>query len=228
MKAKFQTFTACGPRRKNEDALAAVKCPQKNRSRYLFVVCDGMGGHSHGEVASQTVIQYLLRHWDFHIEDDIGKVFHSILFVSANFQIYARDNGYTEMGTTLVMASLDGNKMHIAHLGDSRAYLMRPSKGLIYRTKDHTRFTPEGWEVITNAFFTGDPERARPEIEDFEVQPGDRLLLCTDGVYKCISDDALIAHLRLTSDISVIANKLEQWCEQHSHDNYSAILIELT
>lgn len=86
------------------------------------------------------------------------------------------------MGTTMVMASVEGNIITIAHCGDSRCYLLRDGT-VVCQTKDHAD-THCGSESVTRCFFSFFPEAAVPDIVQFAVKRGDRIFLCSDGVYK--------------------------------------------
>lgn len=138
---------------------------------------------------------------------------------------------HCEMGTTMVMASIANNVATIAHVGDSRCYVIRQSSvgngekyEKLYQTKDHVR-TAFGWEVVSRCFFSYQGERAVPEIHQIRVQPGDRLLLCTDGVYKCVPPDILTNCLMDDRLLEQIVDVIDSLCEKNGNDNYTAILI---
>ena len=86
--------------------------------------------------------------------------------------------GHVKMGTTMVMASIEGDTVTIAHLGDSRCYLMRPDEGLLYQTKDHIRME-YGWQIIDRCFFSYRPEACEPDVVQFKLKAGDRIMLCS-------------------------------------------------
>ena len=114
-KMKYIRFSEKGPRMNNEDCLNIVEIADK---RTLFVVCDGMGGHSCGEVASNTVCDSFSAYWQEHPEviDSVQKIKDAAKVAS---QAIDEVSCYYQMGTTLVMASIEGQTAHVAHAGDN-------------------------------------------------------------------------------------------------------------
>lgn len=210
MKISYATISKTGRRSKNEDALRVIDMPEKGR--WMGIVCDGMGGHAMGEVASSTVVKVISDYWEkfskmYDREEKVIKACKkaSVAFDQRSFELHA------QMGTTMVMASIEGNKVTIAHIGDSRGYLLRKGytdwkafaetadmthieKDIVYQTQDHVNIQ-YGWETVAKCFFSFRPEVAVPDIVQFEIQPGDRILLCSDGLYKCIAPNILKEHL---------------------------------
>ena len=127
-----------------------------------------------------------------------------------------------EMGTTMVMASAEGNIVTIAHCGDSRCYLLRAG-AVVYQTQDHA---DPNWdsEVVTICFFSMNPEVAVPEVARFEVQPGDRIFLCSDGVYKAMAPQIITARLQDDKPLDEVVDVIKFMCEKFSTDNYTGIL----
>ena len=144
VKIQYATISETGTRKNNEDAFRMIGTSDGNR--WLAVVCDGMGGHDKGEVASETVADAIVNYWR-KAEDEIDrkdKVEKACLKARVALDECAFNMGHVKMGTTMVMASIEGDTVTIAHLGDSRCYLMRPAVGLLYLTKDHIRMEC-GW-----------------------------------------------------------------------------------
>lgn len=162
----------------------------------MGIVCDGMGGHTHGEVASRLVVDAITTYWNDHLKepDTSEKVIKACKKASHQFDKKVYELGHTQMGTTMVMACLQGNHLTIAHLGDSRCYFFDSLLHIKYVTKDHITHK-DGFERITKCFFSYHPEVATPEIREFEVKPGDLVLLCSDGIYKSMSDSTLLSPL---------------------------------
>lgn len=126
------------------------------------------------------------------------------------------------MGTTMAMVAIEDNKAILAHCGDSRIYVIRDHR-IIYQSVDHIALTPEGWPIITRAFFTG-RSNYKPDIEEIEVQVGDMILICSDGVYGNGKWDILIDTMMGDGfDIDDIYSIAVNRC----NDNISAILIRL-
>lgn len=207
----------------NEDCLNIVEIADK---RTLFVVCDGMGGHSCGEVASKTVCDSFSAYWQEHPDtiDSIQKIEDAAKAASLAIN---EVSGYYHMGTTLVMASIEGQTAHIAHAGDSRCYVIDIKGNVKYRTIDHIESSSISLPYINRAFFTRHPEDAVPEIKVVELQPLDRILLCTDGLYNAIEDETLLHTLQCAKDVEQVADKYRTICAEKAGDNYTAIIIEM-
>jgi len=207
----------------NEDCFNVVEIPDK---RTLFVVCDGMGGHSCGEVASQTVCDSFSTYWEEHPEqeDSKAKVFDAAKETS---RILDEKSGYYQMGTTLVMCSIEGKLATIAHAGDSRCYVIDIKGNVKYRTIDHIESSSISLPYINRAFFTRHPEDAVPDVKTVELQPLDRILLCTDGLYNAIDDTTLLHTLQYAKDVEQVAEKYQTICQEKAGDNYTAIIIEI-
>ena len=138
MRTSFATISRQGARSNNEDYLLVMDRPEAKR--LTGIVCDGMGGHSCGEVASMMVCNCIAHYWEQHtaLPDSPEKVLEACREASAAMDRKAAEEGIAEMGTTLVMASIEADSVTIAHVGDSRCYVQRPGDGLIYQTEDHT------------------------------------------------------------------------------------------
>ncbi len=194
----------------NEDAFLVVD------DATLVAVADGMGGHQGGEVASATAIEVL--------RDGVGRgdtIADAI--TAANDAVYekaAQDIGLRGMGTTLTAGRLDGSTLVIGHVGDSRAYLLRGGD-LRQVTADHSVIA----ELIAAGALTEDEALVDPrrsmitralgidDSVDFDVltvdlDPGDRLLLCSDGLTTMIRDDAIREILTTHADRDDAADAL--------------------
>ena len=121
-----------------------------------------------------------------------------------------------------VELSFDGNTITITHCGDSRCYLMR-GDDLVYQTKDHVGDS-FGWEIVTKCFFSYKPEAAVPDIAQFEMKPGDRILLCSDGLYKSMPPEILKARMMDDKTPEELLDVYDFLCEKNGDDNYTAIL----
>lgn len=222
MKIKYTTFSEAGVRRSNQDVCRVVEMPEQNRN--MMIICDGMGGHSMGDVAAETVCNAICEFWGncHDVPDSETKVTEACK--AASDALYARSRVVRpiEMGTTMVMASIEGNIATIAHCGDSRCYLLRDG-AVIYQTQDHA---DPHWdsEVVTRCFFSMNPDVAVPEVARFEVQPGDRIFLCSDGVYKAMAPQILRARLQDNKPLEEVVDVIKFMCEKFSTDNYTCIL----
>ncbi len=222
-KYMYTVFSETGKRIANQDICRVVEMPEENRC--LLVVCDGMGGHAMGDAAAETVCNAVCNFW----EDNPGKsdCEEKVLtaFAHASEALYYRSRMVRpiEMGTTLVMASVENNTVTIAHCGDSRCYLLRNGE-VVHQTTDHSR---PGTEIVTRCFFSMDPEVAIPDITRIEVEKGDRIFLCTDGVYKAMAPQILTTRLQDNKKLEDVVDVIKFMCEKFSTDNYSGILYEV-
>ena len=224
VKIQYATISETGKRQKNEDAFRMVSMADGNR--WLAVVCDGMGGHDNGEVASETVADAIVNYWRKAVDeiDSKDKVEKACLKARVALDDCAFNMGHVKMGTTMVMASIEGDTVTIAHLGDSRCYLMRPSVGLLYLTKDHIRMEC-GWEIIDRCFFSYRPEACIPDVVQFKLKAGDRIMLCSDGLYNSMTHKILLKNMMDEKSMDEIIDAYRILCEKQCNDNYTAVLI---
>ena len=224
-KVRYASFSECGHRRNNEDYCQIVANPDDGR--YLFVSCDGMGGHSMGEVASQVVASTICEYWEqasfaYGVEPVLQTAFR---LASEELDAKADVLHKVEMGTTMVLAAIYNDKITIAHCGDSRCYLLRPNVGVVYRTEDHIVQSVWG-DYINRSFFSYHRQNANVEIRQFDLQPGDRVLLCTDGVSSYVNPDILRDRLMDDKSPEEVADVVKFLCEKsNTPDNYSGILV---
>lgn len=218
-------------REHNEDSLVAYPP--------LFAVCDGMGGHEAGEVASRIAVETLVKEAP-STADGTG-LEHAI--IAANHAVIdgARTGeGRPGMGTTCTSLIIEGNRLVIGHVGDSRAYLLRDGE-LIQLTQDHSlvadlvrqgRITREESRVhpqrsvITRAL--GSDPNMLPDIYEFALRPGDRLLINSDGLSSMITDASITTILSGFDDVDECADELVKAALQAGgHDNVTVIVIDL-
>ncbi len=195
-------------RRNNEDACGSFVDPA---GTLLIVVCDGVGGHEGGEVASRTAVEAMGRL--FQKGSDAPPLDRlSTLVVAANEAVLAegRRIGLPEMGTTLVALMVQGDEAWAVNVGDSRAYLFRSGRHA-FRTNDHTRvrllvdagLLSEGEapfhrdaHMITRALgrhtiHDGTPLRGET-YGPLALEPGDAVVLNTDGLHDMLDDDEIL------------------------------------
>jgi serine/threonine protein phosphatase PrpC len=209
----------------------------------LFVVCDGMGGNAAGETASATAVKELM---DFFCREIAsGAPREEILFrgiVYANRQVYQMSQAHEEfrgMGTTLVSACVEGRKMIIGNVGDSRAYFLRGG-GCAQITLDHsfvaeqvrngTMNLEEAGASPLQSFITravGTSEHVEPDIFTGILEPGDILLLTSDGLTR-YADGKLIASLILSSgSLQYACQALIDHAKQRGAvDNVTCVLVQ--
>lgn len=224
IKIQYATISETGKRQKNEDAFRIVGMADGNR--WLAVVCDGMGGHDKGEVASEMVADAIVDYWRNEVDetDSKLKVERACLKARVALDDCTFAMGHVKMGTTMVMVSIEGDTVTVAHLGDSRCYIVRPDVGLLYQTKDHIRMD-YGWEIIDRCFFSYRPEACKPEVVQFKLKEGDRIMLCSDGLYKCMSNKFFLANMMDEKSLDEILDAYRIRCKRQGDDNYTAVLI---
>lgn len=226
-----------GQRPNQEDSIAQWD----NR---LFVLCDGMGGHEKGEVASQTVCQSLVKWFEENIKDDSfsdDQLREVVEYAYQQLDQYA-DGSPKQMGTTLTLLYIHSKGVIAAHIGDSRIYHIRPGVGVLYQSRDHSlvfdlfqageisyeemqNFTQKN--VITRAMTPGLENRYRADVIHItDIQPGDYFYMCSDGMLEQISNDEL---LTLLSSEETDEEKQKQLIEAtvNNQDNHSAWLIHI-
>ena len=212
----------------------------------LLAVADGMGGHFGGEVASrlgvETLAQQLLQQMqnpDAELSDPQAILRQAV--EATHVAVYTHSQSYSEgltMGATLTAAWLVENRAAIAQVGDSRLYLFREGN-LMLLTRDQTignlfrsrgegsvKITEKMKEMLTQAV------GAQPDIEVItsavDLQPGDWLLLCSDGLYKAVPSEGLVDCLRAAGNAAVKAgNLISRANENGGWDNITAILAEI-
>lgn len=207
----------------------------------LFVVADGMGGHLAGDVASSTAVDVISSHSGSASPDDPQTL--AELIRSANAAIWEKarvDPALRGMGTTCTLVLLDGATAHIAHVGDSRAYLLR-DRSLQQLTEDHTlvarmvkegRLRPEEAEhhpqrsIITRAL--GVDADVEVDLSNLELVAGDRLMLCSDGLSSMIDSAAIETTLKEQSDPQAAADALVGLANAAGgEDNITVVVIDV-
>lgn len=223
MDVEYVAFSEAGVRRCNQDVWRVVEIPKHT----VMVVCDGMGGHSMGDVAAETVCNAVCRFWEENSEcpDSKEKVYAACAKAAEALYSRSRVVRPIEMGTTFVMASVEGDTLTIAHCGDSRCYLLRDGE-VVYQTTDHC--DPQfGSEVVSRCFFSFNPQDAVPDVMQFKLRPGDRIFLCSDGVYKSMAPQILSARLQDDKPLEAVVDVVKFMCEKFSTDNYTGILAQV-
>ncbi len=219
-------------RDQNEDSLAVVPP--------LYVVCDGMGGHAAGEVASEIAINVVTDRAPS--TPDAGALGQAVEEANLAVMQAALDGtGREGMGTTCTAAVLVNERLVIAQVGDSRAYLL--NQGTLQQiTRDHSlvadlvdagQLTPEEARVhpdrsiITRAL--GSDPHMKPDLYEINVQAGDRLLLCSDGLTCMIDDETIEDILRSNADPQIAAAQLVNAAiSAGGRDNVTAIVVNVT
>ncbi len=224
-----------------------------DNERGIFIVCDGMGGHSAGEVASHKEVEhtlgYLIDHWSqveearkhsigtFKINQLIERAVHHTCH---ELHLLGRlDPSLKGMGTTLTLLLIVDGQAFVGHVGDSRLYIKRNDEAFLLTT-DHTLYN----EMVTEfqsvdevdirkfrhclTRSVGSNDSVAVETLSFEAQKGDVLLLCTDGLSNYFEDGVDLALLLGGDHVSEIADSLVEFAMyQGGSDNITALVIRL-
>ena len=241
-----QAIYELGQRHNQEDALFPL-CGEATAADRLFLVCDGMGGHDHGEVASQTVAETIGRYIADRLpaEAPLPDSLLTDAIAEAYNQLDARDNpaDTKKMGTTLTLLCLHRGGATMAHIGDSRIYHFRPSThAILYQSRDHSLVmdlfvagelnleemdTYEGRNVITRAMQPHQERRFRPDVvHTNDLRPGDLFLLCSDGIVELLTDSHVLSILCAADTDERILQRLRD-ATAAAADNHSAYLIRI-
>lgn len=207
----------------------------------LYIVADGMGGHAAGDFASRYAINVVI---DFirksTVRNPISLLKRALVY--ANSELYKeaeKDKEKSGMGTTMVAAVLTDKKLYVANIGDSRLYVINDR--IIQVTMDHSlveelirsgqlernkgRNHPEK-NIITRAM--GSRGEAMPDFFEIDVNPGDQILMCTDGLSNMVEDDEIrdIVEDSATSEeaVSSLINRANYY---GGNDNVSVIIVSI-
>lgn len=226
----------------NEDSLLCLE------NRGVFMVADGVGGHKAGKQASSMAVDFVE---DFVKAHPISPVMaiHEVqkymndCFSSVNQAIYehAKTNSeYAGMATTAILLWLEQNQAYVANVGDSRAYLLHNGE-LTRLTEDHSyvneliktgQITEEEAllhpkrNMITRAL--GSEAKVEPDVYQFAVNSGDRILLCTDGLYNEVNEDEIKEQMRAGNGMTDLALRLvDKANENGGRDNITVICVTI-
>ena len=250
MEIKAHGLTHVGKQRQhNEDAFLVAD------EAKLYLVADGMGGHAAGEIASRIAVdsisEFILHSktddgtwphaYDEHFRRSTNRLMTAVRLANTRvLEAMRKDARLRGMGTTVVACLVDNDLISVAHVGDSRAYLIR-DKQLSRITNDHSwvfeqvqagMLTEAEAEkhplrnVITRAL--GGALQVTPDASEIEAQPGDVYLLCSDGLTGMVSEEEI---LRLVSenngDLKKACHQLIDTANEHGGlDNVTAVLVK--
>ncbi len=234
----------------NASAVSDIGCRRSSNEdscslsieRGVFVVCDGMGGAAAGEVASSMAVDELMRQFEnLPAAAPLPQAAEEAV-LAANRAVYERagqDPSQRGMGTTLVALVARESRAWMLNVGDSRGYRMR-GRRLEQITQDHSlveeyvrsgRMSREEAErapfrnVITRAL--GTQNSVAVDVFPLDVEPGDRFLLCSDGLTRELSDDLLESMLALGLPLHELCQRLVNAANQAGgHDNITCLLVQ--
>ena len=235
-----------GKRANQEDSIYPIVGKATENDR-LFLLCDGMGGHEHGEVASQSVCKslssFLLQHAvaSEGLEDKL--LSDALAYAYEELDKLAIAGDTRQMGTTLTLLYFHSNGCTAAHIGDSRIYHLRPSSHtILYKSRDHSlvydlyqagELTYEEMKtfpqknVITRAMIAGDRNHPKPDVIHIsDIQPGDYFYICSDGMLEQMEDEELLdvfsANVRDEEKQQMLISETSD-----NKDNHSAYIVHI-
>jgi serine/threonine protein phosphatase PrpC len=211
-----------GGREKNEDRMGYCY----TRESGLFALADGMGGHPEGEVASQLALQTVAALYQRDARPSLANPLQFLqeAITAGHQQLlrYAAEQGLIDTPrTTLVACVMQGNTAYWAHCGDSRLYLIRDGK-LVVRTRDHSyaemqdslaSAAPLLERYNRNVLFTCLGSPSRPVVDTagpVTMQEGDRIMLCSDGLWGTVDDDNITQHLATRTLTDAVPELVEE------------------
>jgi protein phosphatase len=227
--------TDCGlVRKRNEDAYY--------KGAHVFAVADGMGGHLGGDVASATALPPIMRLEGRHsLDTAAARQTLREAFMASNAAVLDRaseDFSLRGMGTTLTAIIIDGCRLHLGHIGDSRAYLVRDGQ-LCQLTRDHTlvaEMVREG--MLTTEEASIHPQRSvltqavgvRADVDvdtrTIELTNGDQILLCSDGLTEAVNEDEILGAVIGNEDVGKATEQLVQIAIKNGGpDNTTVVLV---
>lgn len=245
-----------GKRTRQEDSIISSinnKNVYVNNDFEYFIVCDGMGGHEHGDVASKIVTNSMNRYFlDTQGSINRGDIISAFDHAYDILDYYGDNLGLKNMGTTIAALFISENKYFACHIGDSRIYHIRSNSSsnresthIVYKSWDHTMvnmLVKTGQIAPEEAYLNpqrnvllkvmkpcmGD-NRSLPFIfEGTDLCSGDYFFLCSDGVTGYLDDEILLSIITDKSmDDNQKIDKIDELCNELSDDNYSCWLISI-
>ena len=231
----------------NEDYLGYYAPPTAAQARshgWMFAVADGVGGHDRGEVASRVAIETVTAGFPSAAAGEPPASLLERLVQSANLQVYETGLGASpggmSMATTIVACTLRYDRAAVAHVGDSRCYLVRRGQASLL-TRDHTMVNDQVRLGILSAKEAASSERRHllsrslgsemfvgVEISELQVYADDVLILCSDGMHGSVEDTDFVRALAHVSDLNRVAASLVDLAkERDGSDNISVQIIRV-
>jgi protein phosphatase len=231
----------------NEDYLGFVAPQTEDQAQthgWLFALADGVGGHAHGEIASQTAITQLQEGFRKGPPDEALTTMLWRLAREANVRVYetgkAHSSGGSNMATTLVACALRHDRVAVAHAGDSRCYLIR-NRAATLLTRDHTAaneqlrmglISPQAAAESNSGHLlvrsVGTDLYLNPEVSEHQILAGDVLLLCSDGMHNSVQGSEMAAIAGSGTNLAAAARRLVDLAnDRDGSDNISVLLIRI-
>ncbi len=237
---KIYAKTDIGRKRSmNQDSYYFCDTPLGNLPN-LFVVADGMGGHSAGDYASACTVRTIENEVMLCEDEQPVRILMEAI-KTANDEVYKKaisDGNYSGMGTTVVLGTVIDNTLYVANVGDSRLYLINDEMTQI--TKDHSLVE----EMVRSGELTKEEARNHPDkniitravgvldsvdIDFFEMdlREGDLILLCSDGLTNMVSDEEIFKIIKSNRDLADSADKLVKMANHNGgKDNITVVIVD--
>jgi len=239
-------------RANNEDSLATVTLNQASESDAqaigVYAVADGMGGHESGEVASKLAVRTAIRQLvgavsennDEALPENYQQWLTNAVSVANQMVRETALEEHKNMGTTLVMAVVVGNDVHIANVGDSRAYVISPNgirqitrdQSLVQALVDNGTITPEQAvnhprrNILTQAL--GAEEQINADLFNETLEADESILLCSDGLWGMMGDQEILKIVQASETPTIACQALVDACNaKGARDNIAAVLVRI-
>jgi serine/threonine protein phosphatase PrpC len=232
-------LSVIGPvREDNQDSIRLSDHENPVGRGLLFAIADGMGGYAHGGVASLLALESFIDVLASQNGSSIPKTLQRGV-EAANLQVYqkAQQMDVGRMGTTLTAAYVFGDMLYLAHVGDSRAYLIRDGR-CICLTSDHTTVgdmvrsklispdkirTHAQRSILTKS--VGTALFVQPDIVQQKLKEGDRLILCSDGVWSVIEDEEFAQVAGRSSSMDRVSQDIIDLALDHQTDDNASVVV---
>jgi len=228
-------LSVVGPRKNNQDSHAFFEphdAARRAEKGSLVLVADGMGGHAGGEVASRLAANVVQEAYARDTDPDVT-VSLTRAMEAANFAIWDRAQNEPElqgMGTTCTAVVIRGDEATFAHVGDSRAYLVRKGK-VVQLTHDHavTTSTESGAEanVLTRALGTEEKVRVDTPGQAIRIRHADHFILCSDGVGRSVTEQDLAEAVAKNSPAEACNKLVEIASARGANDNMTVEVVKV-
>ncbi len=233
-------LSVTGPvRGDNQDSIHLPNRETSIESGLLFAIADGMGGYAYGGIASLLALEAFAS--TLITQNGSTPIIKTLRrgIETANLQVYqkAQQLGAGRMGTTLTAAYILGDKLYLAHVGDSRAYLIRSGRAVCL-SADHTTVG----DMVRNKLLSPDKLRThaqrsiltkaigvslfiQPDITEHRLQEDDHLILCSDGVWSAVADEDFVHAVASMSSMEKISQRLVELAIQNDTDDNASVVV---
>ena len=247
LELEFAQLTDTGKvRPHNEDYIGHVQpeSPEQTHSHgWLFAVADGVGGQDLGEVASRTAIESILKGFRQTKPGEAHSAVLPRIIQSANTEVYeagrAASPGGVRIATTIVACALRFDRAVVAHVGDSRCYVIR-NRHATALTRDHTMVNEqvrlgvmsakEAAQATTKNILSkslGNDLFVNVDVDEHQIFPGDVLVLCSDGLHGPVPEPEIARVLAQERDLNTAAHLLVELANRDGSDNVSVQIVRI-